>query len=108
MIFFICLGFFFFFVQDDIYEILIYRYMYQINSYLRDIIEIDLYSEGNFKLLFIGICVWRVFNWLYNGQDFNMCGIVVGYNYRGEYFVLIVVIKIILILVFKEFFNDIV
>lgn len=37
-----------------------------------------------------------------------MCGIVVGYNYRGEYFVLIVVIKIILILVFKEFFNDIV
>lgn len=67
--------------------------MYQMNSYLRDIIEIELYSEGNFRLLFIGICVWRGFNWLYNGQDLNVCGIVIGYKFGGKYYVLIVVIK---------------
>lgn len=98
----ICPGFPFFPVQDDIYEILTHRHMYQINSYSRDTIETDLHSEGNPKLPPIGTRVRRAPNWPYNGQDSNTCGTVVGHNHRGEYLALIAVNKIILILVFKE------
>lgn len=104
----ICPGFPFFPVQDDIYEILTHRHMYQINSYSRDTIETDLHSEGNPKLPPIGTRVRRAPNWPYNGQDSNTCGTVVGHNHRGEYLALIAVTKIILIMVFKELFNDIV
>lgn len=85
--------FIFFPVQEDIYEVLTRRYMYQMNSYSRDTIETELHSEGNPRLPPIGTRVRRGLNWPYNGQDSNVCGTVIGHKPGGKYHALIAVTK---------------
>lgn len=69
----------------DIYEILTNRHAYEMNSYqIEDSIESELHIEGDPRLPPIGTRVRRGPNWpsLYNGQDSNLCGTVIGHTFN--------------------------